>query len=118
MWWSDSAHNNGVAKNFTLVTHELPIANYEVEEGQGFKTYALKFTYEELLEFGGAPDGASLDKDSPIGTTLFEISETSKTTVRFYTSSGDGWLFKNRELNKTMGAFSAQSGYVSLAKNK
>ena len=118
MWWSDKAHNNGVAKNFTLVSHTLPEENYEVEEGQGYKTYVFNFTYADLLEFGGAPSGTTMDDTSPIGTELYEISETSKTTVRFYTSSGDGWLFKNRELSKTMGAFSGQSGYVPLEKNK
>ena len=118
MWWSDKRHNNGAAKNFTLDAKDLPSNNVEVEDGVTYKTYTLKFTYAELLELGGAPESAVLNKYSPISTCLYEVSETSKTTIRFYTSSGDAWVFKNRELNKTIGVFSSQSQYVSLEKNK
>ena len=117
MWWSDKRHNNGTAKNFTLDGKDLPIENYEVEDGQGYKIYTFKFTYAQLLALGGAPDGTTLDDTSNIGACIYEVSETSKTTVRFYTSSGDAWLFKNRELVRTLGAFSGQSTYVSLDKN-
>ena len=118
MWWSDKRHNNGTAKNFTLDGKDLPEENYEVENGQGYKIYTLKFTYAQLLALGGAPAETIMDVDSEIGTCLYEISETSKTTVRFYTSSGDAWLFQNRTLTKTLGAFSGQTNYVSLTKNR
>ena len=117
MWWSDAAHNNGVAKNFTLNARPLPQVNYEVTKYPGFSVYKLKFTYSDLLTIGGAPGTAELNGDSEIGTCLFEVSETSKTTIRFYTSSGDAWLFKNKSLTQTLGAFSAQANFVSLPKN-
>jgi hypothetical protein len=118
MWWSDKRHNNGVASNFTLDGRDIPAENLVIDNGEGYKTYTLKFTYAQLLALGGAPEDTVLDATSEIGTCLFEVSETSKTTVRFYTSSGNAWLFQNRTLTKTLAAFSAQSNYVSLVKNK
>lgn len=117
MWWSDAGHNNGVAKNFTLNARAVPSANYVIEKHPGYSVYKLIFTYADLLALGGAPSGAVLDGDSEIGACLFEVSETSKTTIRFYTNSGDAWVYKNKALLKTIGAFSVQTNYASIEKN-
>ena len=117
MWWSDYNHNNGVAKNFTLVSKQLPSTSYEIQKNNGYTLYTLTFTYDDLLNFGGAPEGISLSGTSNISTLIYEVSETSKTTIRFYTSSGNAWVFKNKDLVKTIGAFSSQNNYVSLVKN-
>ena len=118
MWWSDAKHNNGVAKNFTLNSKLLNNDKYEIDSSNGSKTYVIRLSYADLLSYGNAPSGVTLNQESPISTCLFEVSETSKTTIRFYTSSGDAWLFKNRQLSKTIGAFSSQANYVDLPVNK
>lgn len=118
MWWSDYAHNNGVAKNFTLNSKTLDQSKYEIDTTSGCKTYVLNLSYADLLAYGEAPSGTTLNRSSSISTCLFEVSETSKTTVRFYTSSGDAWLFKNKQLSTTLGAFSTQANYVNLPANK
>lgn len=118
LWWSDANHNNTVAKNFTLQSHQVSESNYEIEKYAGYSVYKLRFTYEELLTLGDAPNSATLDKDSPISALLFEVSETSKTTIRFYTTTGGAWVFENKKIKQTIGVLSAQSSYVALAKNK
>ena len=118
LWWSDKSHNNGVAKNFTLSSAQLEEDKYEVIYGRGCRIYKLHFTYEDLLRMGNAPEGTVLNENSPISFGAYEISETSKTTVRFYTSSGDSWVYLNRAImNKTVN-YASQSTYVSLTKNK
>ena len=115
LWWSDAAHNNGVAKNFTLNARPVPETDWTVDMHKGFRTFHLNFTYEELLRMGGAPEGATMDVSSPIGACAFEVSETSKTTVRFYTNSGDAWIFRGNSNRKEIGSFANQSNYVSLS---
>ena len=115
LWWSDKSHNNGTAKNFIIDAQKLDSKNYEAINEKGCFVYKLHFTYEELAIIAGAPNNVTLSKSSPISMLVYEVSETSKTTIRFYTSSGDGWIYKNNKFVKTVGTFSNQANYISLS---
>lgn len=114
LWWSDKAHNNGTAKNFTLESHLIDEDHYEIDYEPGYRTYHLHFSYADLCQIGGAKANTVLDKESPISASVFEISETSKTTVRFYTSSGDAWIFQNGDYVSKNINYSSQSTYLAL----
>ena len=114
MWWSDAAHNNGVAKNFTLNARPTPENTWSVDVREGYRAFHLHFTYAELLAMGGAPQEAVLDAESSIGALAFEVSETSKTTIRFYTNSGDAWIFNGLSNRREIGNFANQTSYVSI----
>ena len=114
MWWSDAAHNNGVAKNFTLNARPAPENTWSVDVREGYRAFHLHFTYAELLAMGGAPQEAVLDAESSIGALAFEVSETSKTTIRFYTNSGDAWIFNGLSNRREIGNFANQASYVSI----
>ena len=117
MWWSDKAHNNGVAANFTLTSKTLGSENYTIEQESGYKVYTLLLSYDLLKQCGGAPDSVLFDEESNISACIYEVSETSKTTIRFYTSSGNGWVFEDMKLSKVFsGTFSSQKNYISLPK--
>ena len=117
MWWSDKNHNNGVAKNFTLTSKSVPTEKYTVEQKSGYKLYTLTLSYSDLKQFSSAPETVTFDGTSRITACMFEVSETSKTTIRFYTNAGDGWVFNNKALSKSItGSFANQSTYISLPK--
>ena len=114
MWWSDKSHNNGTAKNFIIDAPKLDSDYYEVDAENGYTVYRLHFTYDALKSLGGAPSSIFFNQNSAISMMMYEISESSKTTVRFYTSSGDGWIYEDNVYSKQVGAFSNQSNYVAL----
>lgn len=119
LWWSDRKHSNGVAKNFTLDSHPLSEGRFIIDRENGYRVYHLYFTYAELLRMGNAPEGVKLTGNSPISIGVFELSETSKTTVRFYTTgSGNSWIYSNGVyINKDV-TYSGQSTYISLGRNR
>ena len=114
LWWSDQKHNNGTAKNFTLQSRLLSQDCYEIENKPGYKVYHLDLSYAYLKSISGAPENVELTISSPISMGLFELSETSRTTVRFYTNSGDSWIYKNHVLQKKTITYSGQNTFYTL----
>ncbi len=86
LWWSHRPHNNGVAQNLTLDAHDVNSSKYSCEAFNGGKKYTFSFTYQDLLEMGGAPSSATLNSSKNITFGAWECSETSKTTIRFYST--------------------------------
>lgn len=113
LWWSDKAHNNGTALKFVLESTPVDDANVTVTEGRGSTIYTFNFSYEKLEEMSGAKVG-SITKDSKISFMMWEGSETSKTTVRFYTTQNSGWVIKNNSIITTVSTFGDQSKYIKM----
>ncbi|MCQ2742552.1 MAG: carboxypeptidase regulatory-like domain-containing protein [Bacilli bacterium] len=110
LWWSDHAHNNGTSKY--VETKKLSEDYYQVEKIPGATRYTLKFSYDDLLRLSDATTGKTISQSKNITFAAWEVSETSKTTIRFYaTSDRRCFILKDKEVTTVSTALGDQKNY-------